>query len=859
MNAWFRIRSRLLAVLVAGFLAACDSNGGSSDGSEVAEDVVSGDDATAGEDGVADEDAAGDDGTAGDDGGSGVVSATIGPQGGSLAGVDGTCSIEVPYGAVDTDIVFTIETVTDPAPGALGTVCRFGPEATTFATPIVVTIRYDPTSLGTTAEDELAIGTWDPVAAEWAPENSSRVDDAADLIRCFTSHFSHKAVVGLADWMARRDITTLVRVPVLYVDAAAGSDANTGSSPGDALQSIFEAGERLSGETPFVMGTTACLYGAVTELRLAAGTYVPHPATPAEGDRLERPASVFSLRVVGSGPGTVYDGHLTIGRFVRLEDMTVQGLLTMNAHSHGLRLQLTKVEFESERDSAVLEDSVVEGGGADGTCITIAVRDYNDGAGGFDLVGCTVQNCRRGILVDGASCCLYAHATCSVNISNSTIRQNETGLSALSAEVGSLLQLRVRNTLVTGNGVGVHSDTGVFDDGNTFSCNTTVDFDCNGSSALTARNSAWDHVPPRTVADGGNDVDGELDTTGASLAAEPCGDLTIVPTVTGAEGVSITELFGSTQILVAGSVTGSGYGVYIHDFATGALDHQVFNPFTDASFWKADALQTIDGPWLVAVGTRGPFSSRYFAPSFGMTVLLDPVSNYTDGIVLADAGGPGADELVLVDHTYDAIERYVYDPASHAFQHDGTFPGVATPGASGSKVSIVADASGDRVVVLTDGVPGEIWYDDTSTPTPAARVGGAGNSPRRIRCDSAPTPSGPPAMCGVTSFDSDELRVLDWSDATALPTVASTTTVGDGPVGLDIASLATGFVVVTTGFHDDSARLDFLDPAGHLVSTTTLTLPACDGPGHAAFVGAPPTSVVVSCGLDGTYVVVPMP
>ncbi|ACL66590.1 outer membrane adhesin like protein [Anaeromyxobacter dehalogenans 2CP-1] len=67
--------------------------------------------------------------------------ATIGAQGGTLVSPDGLLTIAIPAGAVASPVAFTVDEITNTAPGALdpAKAYRLGPEGTTFSAPVSLT------------------------------------------------------------------------------------------------------------------------------------------------------------------------------------------------------------------------------------------------------------------------------------------------------------------------------------------------------------------------------------------------------------------------------------------------------------------------------------------------------------------------------------------------------------------------------------------------------------------------------------------------------------------------------------------------------------------------------------------------
>ncbi|HKI86951.1 MAG TPA: hypothetical protein VKA53_09420 [Thermoanaerobaculia bacterium] len=109
-----------------------------------------------------------------------------------------------------------------------------------------------------------------------------------------------------------------------------------------------------------------------------------------------------------------------------------------------------------------------------------------------------------------------------------------------------------------------------------------------------------------------------------------------------------------------------------------------------------------------------------------------------------------------------------------------------------------------------------------------SEVGKVGVEPRRIRCLNG--------ICGVTNNTDNSLTILLW-DGTTKPTIAGTTPVGDGPVGLDLATLSNGDTVIgTTGYNDNTYTLTEVAADGSVVSSDTKPVDAgCYAPSHLAF------------------------
>ena len=98
----------------------------------------------------------GDSGDTDDDGGTPPIPTTVGPAGGTVQGPMGT-SVEIPAGALATETAIAIELASAGAPPlpagltAAGQTFAFLPHGTTFATPVTITVPFDPAAVPASA------------------------------------------------------------------------------------------------------------------------------------------------------------------------------------------------------------------------------------------------------------------------------------------------------------------------------------------------------------------------------------------------------------------------------------------------------------------------------------------------------------------------------------------------------------------------------------------------------------------------------------------------------------------------------------------------------------------------------------
>src|SRR5690349_15368018 len=97
------------------------------------------------------------------------TSATIGPNGGTLASSDGKLSLSVPAGAFASDTVVQIVPDSTAPEESLGPVYQLSPEGTTFAQPVTLAWHLSDEDLSTTNLDNLVVTT-QMANGEWQPQ-----------------------------------------------------------------------------------------------------------------------------------------------------------------------------------------------------------------------------------------------------------------------------------------------------------------------------------------------------------------------------------------------------------------------------------------------------------------------------------------------------------------------------------------------------------------------------------------------------------------------------------------------------------------------------------------------------------------
>lgn len=122
----------------------------------------------------------------------------VGETGGELATKDGGVKLDFPEGALSAKTPITVQPVADPPqdPGLIpGTVYDFGPDGTTFDTPVTLTIRYDRAKLPQgTAESSLAL--YKQIGSSWQRIAGSSANPQLGVVIGSISSFSTYAILS---------------------------------------------------------------------------------------------------------------------------------------------------------------------------------------------------------------------------------------------------------------------------------------------------------------------------------------------------------------------------------------------------------------------------------------------------------------------------------------------------------------------------------------------------------------------------------------------------------------------------------------------------------------------------------------
>lgn len=143
---------------------------------------------------------------------------TIGPDGGSITSEDGMFIVEVPAGALSTELELGV-TLVSPSDAGLdpsllaGHVYELNPDGTVFERPVITTRILSAAALGVEGDDLPFFHVFQGSGDEWdaLSTETSREDDVI-RVRAAVEHFSSNAAVASANvWAPGREVTLEVR------------------------------------------------------------------------------------------------------------------------------------------------------------------------------------------------------------------------------------------------------------------------------------------------------------------------------------------------------------------------------------------------------------------------------------------------------------------------------------------------------------------------------------------------------------------------------------------------------------------------------------------------------------------------
>lgn len=362
---------------------------------------------------------------------------------------------------------------------------------------------------------------------------------------------------------------------------------------------------------------------------------------------------------------------------------------------------------------------------------------------------------------------------------------------------------------------------------------------------------------------------GDFLGVGTLCSPNPCADGSVlrIPSRVGRpHGISVARRSGRGGLLSTGrgSFGGNGpgdlwiagsSGVRAHNSETGT-DRGAILPFPIEYYGAVhlDAPVPLEGTdiktWAFCFGPNGvaqrPWDSQlgWLSTYIAAYVVLDACA-YDDR---ADAAG-----FIYTGFQTGYVVANEFDDNGHLLS---AWSLAGIPGSTGNAISAFARTApggkeGGEVLVATHGQPGQVWQPDRLGGGETRLVGNVGNDPRVIRAEGE--------VAVVSNFGSDEITLIHWPYG-GTATITGTLSVGEGPVGVSMASLPSGNVLaVTSGFEDDTITLTVLSPTASVVSNETVPAPSgCDAPAFVAVTDGVELRLVVSCHASEEIVILPI-
>lgn len=183
-------------------------------------------------------------------------SATLSQPGGTLASADGRLTLTIPEGAIASAVPFSIQPITNEAPGGVGSAYRLGPEGASFVAPVRLTFDVGASA----ALEDLAVAHQD-AQGYWVHVGAVSRDPEARTLTVLATHFSDWTLVNAPSALDLHGSFTLdstMGVPVT-VDGIAtltygGSDETTRlyllSGTAEIPATIADGGTTCTPEAP---------------------------------------------------------------------------------------------------------------------------------------------------------------------------------------------------------------------------------------------------------------------------------------------------------------------------------------------------------------------------------------------------------------------------------------------------------------------------------------------------------------------------------------------------------------------------------------------------------------------------------
>ncbi|RIV25267.1 hypothetical protein DYU11_08140 [Fibrisoma montanum] len=127
-----------------------------------------------------------------------LVTATIGPAGGTIRSADERIRVDIPAGALTANQTISVQALDkNHCPGGTGTAFQLLPHGLTFAKPATITMHYEEQDLEGTAPELLRIA-YQNGEKKWQSPVTASLDTTAKLMAVRTTHFSDWAILKSA-------------------------------------------------------------------------------------------------------------------------------------------------------------------------------------------------------------------------------------------------------------------------------------------------------------------------------------------------------------------------------------------------------------------------------------------------------------------------------------------------------------------------------------------------------------------------------------------------------------------------------------------------------------------------------------
>lgn len=267
--------------------------------------------------------------------------AVVSSAGASFSVLNSVVSVEIPAGALTQTRNITIAPTSSFPPNdrvVAGTTFDFGPTGTTFAQPVTISIKYDPSKVINSPDSGLRL--YEAVGSAWRLVPESSVNTTTKTVTGKVSHFTVYGVLvqaPVATITINRDTTVQVQTTVQFAatlrdiegltlnrvvtwtssnPAAVTVDANglaRALVPGQSTIAAAAEGKTASATVAVVPGPPTALAIVAGDGQTAvAGSAVVTPPAVRVTDAFGNPISGFAITfAVASGGGTITGGAAT--------------------------------------------------------------------------------------------------------------------------------------------------------------------------------------------------------------------------------------------------------------------------------------------------------------------------------------------------------------------------------------------------------------------------------------------------------------------------------------------------------------------------------------------------------------------